>query len=303
MAAAAEALPVNTAFDPQTGRLVEVSPAIARVTAPNAGPFTFTGTNTFLIGVDRLIVIDPGPMSRRHFRALIAAIAGRPVEAILLTHTHKDHSGLARRLRAATKAPLLFNGRHRWSRPPHGLEALRLGRECDWSLEPDALLGDGETVSADGITITAMATPGHCANHLCFTIDGTPYLFSGDHVMGWSSTMVAPPDGDMGDYFAALDNVIVAPFSHYLPAHGGEIVEGRHYARALMAHRQQRNAQILEALEGGSLKIDALVARIYPGLKPALRGAAAMTVKAHLEYLAARGEVATAAFGRYRRTS
>lgn len=302
MAAAAEALPVNTDFDPETGRLVEVSPAIARVTAPNAGPFTFTGTNTFLIGVDRLIVIDPGPASRRHFRALMAAIGKRPVEAILLTHTHRDHSGLARRLRTATNAPLLFNGRHRWSRPPRGLEASRLGRECDWTIEPDAVLGEGGTVSADGITVSAMATPGHCANHLCFTIDGTPYLFSGDHVMGWSSTMVAPPDGDMGDYLASLDNVIVAPFSHYLPAHGGEIVEGRRYARALLAHRQQRNRQVLEALEDRPLTIGGLVVRIYPGLKRTLRGAAAMTVKAHLEYLVARGEVTALTFGRYRRT-
>jgi glyoxylase-like metal-dependent hydrolase (beta-lactamase superfamily II) len=291
MASATGPLGLNTSFEPETGTLVELVEGIGRVTAPNASPYTFTGTNTFLVGIDRLIVIDPGPKDSRHFSALMKAIAGRQVEAILLTHTHRDHSGLARRLRKKTGAPIWSNGPHRLYRKAGRLETMRLSRACDFKLVPDELVEDGTTLAVDGISITAMATPGHCANHLAFSIPGSPYLFTGDHVMGWSSTVVAPPDGQMADYLQSLETVIVSPFTYYLPAHGGPIPEGRKYARQLLAHRLERNQQILQGVADGANTVARLVGRIYQGLAPALRIAAAKTVEAHLDYLAARGEI------------
>jgi glyoxylase-like metal-dependent hydrolase (beta-lactamase superfamily II) len=292
MASTSESLQVNTDFDPATGQLVEVVEGIGRVTAPNRGPYTFTGTNSFLIGVDRLFVLDPGPNDSAHLKALIAAIDGRPVEAILLTHTHRDHSGLARKLKAKTGAPIWFGGPHRLYRRAGWLERRVLSRSCDFGLMPDEMLSDGDSLSIDGIGLNVVATPGHCENHLAYSVAGTPYLFTGDHIMGWSSTLVAPPDGSMGDYMRSLDNVIVSPFSYYLPAHGGPIPEGRKYARALRAHRLERDREILLGVGSGANTIGRLVSRIYQGLSPALRPAAAKTVEAHLENLIERGEVA-----------
>jgi glyoxylase-like metal-dependent hydrolase (beta-lactamase superfamily II) len=306
MASASETLVLNTSFEPEAGKLVNIVEGIGRVTAPNRGPYTFTGTNSFLIGVDRLVVIDPGPRDSRHLKALLAAIGGRPVEAILLTHTHQDHAGLARKLRAKTRAPLWFAGPHRLYRPVGWLEQRTLSQSCDFSLVPDAILADGDSLKVDGITLTAMTTPGHCANHLAFSVSGAPYLLTGDHIMGWSSTLVAPPDGSMGDYLQSLEKVIVAPFSYYLPAHGGPISEGRKYARALLAHRLRRDAQILEGIDDGANTIGRLVRHIYKDIAPALRPAAAKTIEAHLDHLVeqSRIEAQPAPFGlRYGRVS
>jgi glyoxylase-like metal-dependent hydrolase (beta-lactamase superfamily II) len=291
MARAPDALRLNLSFAPDTGRLVEVAPGIARVTAPNAGPFTFTGTNTFLVGVDRLVVIDPGPDDKRHLAALLAAIDGRPVDALLLTHTHRDHSGLVRRLKKALAAPVWAGGPHRLFRPASWVERRGLAASCDFALVPDEELADGDTVMVDGIALSAIATPGHCRNHLAFSVASTPYMFSGDHVMGWSSTVVAPPDGAMGPYLASLEKVIVSPFSHYLPSHGGPIPEGRKFARSLLAHRQNRNAEILLGIGSGANSAGKLLGRIYQDLAPMLRPAAAKTIEAHLDYLVERGDI------------
>ena len=292
MAATPVPLRFETNFEPETGRLVTLAPNLARVTAPNTGPYTFAGTNTFLVGTASVAVIDPGPDDARHFAALLAAIAHRPVEAILLTHTHKDHCALAARLKAATGAPLWFEGRHRLSRKPRLFEMNAVARASDWSLAPDRTLRDGETLSAGGVALKVVATPGHCANHLALGFDGTPFVLCGDHVMGWSSTLVSAPDGSMADYLASLDKLIAAPFSHYLPAHGGGIADGRTYATALKAHRAMRNAQIVAAVGAGARSIGDLLKRIYPDLKPMLLPAARMTLKAHVEYLGDRGEIA-----------
>ena len=281
----------DTGFAPETGHLVEVLPGISRLTAPNAGPYTFTGTNSFIFGYERIAVLDPGPDDPRHLAALRAAIDGRPVEAILLTHTHKDHSALAARLKQETKAPLWFAGPHRLSRPPHLFEMNALARDCDWRLIPDLTFFDGESFTAGGIGLTAIATPGHCANHLCFGINGTDWLLSGDHIMGWNSTLVAVPDGSMADYLNSLRKVIALPYAHYLPAHGGPIENGPAYARALLAHRELRNRQVVDAVNAGARTVTGLLDRIYPTLKPQLRFAARLTLRAHIEYLDAQGAI------------
>lgn len=281
----------DTSFDPQTGQPAEVLPGIVRVTAPNSGPYTFTGTNSFIIGAERVAILDPGPDDPRHLAALRTATGGRPIEAILLTHTHKDHSASAARLKAETGAPLWFAGPHRLSRPPHLFELNALARDCDWRLTPDLTFFDGESFAAGGVQLTAIATPGHCANHLCFGIEGTDWLLSGDHIMGWNSTLVAVPDGSMDDYLKSLRKVIGLPYAHYIPAHGGPIIDGPAYARALLAHRELRNRQIVEGVAAGATTIGALRERIYPTLQPALRFAAALTLRAHVEYLAAQGAI------------
>jgi glyoxylase-like metal-dependent hydrolase (beta-lactamase superfamily II) len=292
-------LPLSTEFDPETGRPIEIAPGLVRVTAPNAGPYTFTGTNTFLVGESTVAVIDPGPDDATHLTALRQAIAGRKVEAIILTHTHKDHCSLAGRLKAETGAPLWFEGKHRLSRRAGLFERNVIASSSDWTLVPDRTLRDGEIVTVAGMEVAVIATPGHCANHLAFGIVGSPFVLSGDHVMGWSSTLVSVPDGSMGDYLSSLDRIIASPFTHYLPAHGGPVVDGRSFAKALKAHREVRNAQIIEAVTGGARSIGALRRAIYPELKPILWPAARMTLRAHVEFLAERGmiEVKRTPFG------
>jgi glyoxylase-like metal-dependent hydrolase (beta-lactamase superfamily II) len=284
-------LAFDTEFVPATGQAVPVVPGVVRVTAPNSGPYTFTGTNSFIIGGERVAVLDPGPADAAHHAALLAAIGGRPVEAILLTHTHKDHSAGVPALREATGAPLWFAGPHRLSRPPRLLEMNALARDCDWGLTPDRAFFDGEAFEVGGVSLTAIATPGHCANHMCYGLADTDWLLSGDHIMGWNSTLVAVPDGSMADYLASLDKVLALPYAHYIPAHGGPIETGPAYARALLAHRQLRNNQIVGAVAKGATRIPDLLLRIYPTLAINLRFAAALTLKAHVEYLADRGMI------------
>jgi glyoxylase-like metal-dependent hydrolase (beta-lactamase superfamily II) len=283
----------NTDFDPETGRLVEVAPGVVRVTAPNAGPFTFTGTNSFLIGDgESVAVLDPGPDDDAHLAALTAAIGGRRVEAILLTHTHRDHCGLVRRLQAVTGGPpLWFEGPHRLSRPLAPGETNVVAGASDASLRPDRRLGDGERFTAAGIGLEAVTTPGHCANHMAFGITGTPFILTGDHVMGWNSTLVPTPDGSMADYLASLEKLIGLGYSRYLPAHGGPIEDGRGHAEALLAHRRERDAQIESAVAEGATSITELVERLYPGIGPRLRPAAAMTISAHVVHLADLGRI------------
>ncbi len=282
----------DTSFKPEPGVPAPVAPGIVRVTARNGGPFTFTGTNSFIIGEQDVAVLDPGPDDAVYRAALLAAIGGRPVSAILLTHTHLDHSAGARALQTATGAPLWFAGRHRLSRPARLFEFNPLSRGCDWSTVPDRILGDGDEIEIGGVRLKAIATPGHCANHLAFGVADTEWLLTGDHVMGWNSTLVAVPDGSMADYLGSLGRVIDLPYSSYLPAHGGPIANGPAYARALLAHRRLRNSQIVEAVSGGARRIGDLVRRIYPALRGPTRFAGRLTLNAHVEYLEAAGLIA-----------
>ena len=291
MADASPPLVFDTTFAAQTGEPVAVAPGIIRVTAPNAGPFTFTGTNSFLIGTKRLALLDPGPDDPRHHAALTAAIGDRKLEAIILTHTHLDHSAGVAHWRRTTGAPVWCAGPHRLSRPARLFEVNAIGRDCDWSLAPDRIFFDGEVFEAGDKQLTAVATPGHCANHMGYAVAGTELLFTGDHIMGWNSTLVAVPDGAMADYLASLRKVIALPYGHYLPAHGGPIREGRRYAEALLAHRELRNSQIRETVAMGARTMSDLLSRIYPTLSGRLRFAARLTLGAHLEYLATEGSV------------
>jgi glyoxylase-like metal-dependent hydrolase (beta-lactamase superfamily II) len=279
----AAALVFDTQFDPQTGVAVPVAPGLVRVTAPNASAYTFTGTNSFLLGHERLALVDPGPENGAHLDALMRAIAGRPVDVIILTHTHRDHSASAARLGRELEVPLWFGGPHRLSRPLRRFERNPIRRSCDWELVPDRTLLDGETIPAGDVSITVHTTPGHCANHLAFGFGDI--LLSGDHVMGWNSTLVSVPDGSMADYLASLDKVIALPQRRYVPAHGGPIADGPAYAAALKAHREMRNGQVVAAVGSGAHSVSAIVDVIYPTQPLPVRMAARMTIKAHVEYL------------------
>lgn len=289
MATPAPALSFDRDFDPQTGHAVPVAAGITRVTAPNASAYTFTGTNSFLLGHERLALVDPGPDDPVHLAALMDAIGGRPVDAIVLSHTHRDHSASAAHLARDLGVPLWFGGPHRLSRALRRFERNPIRKSCDWELVPDRTLIDGETITAGDLSITVHTTPGHCANHLAFSVGGD--LLSGDHVMGWNSTLVAVPDGSMADYFASLDKVIALPCHRYVPAHGGPVADGPAYARALKAHRQMRNEQVLAAVRAGARTIKAIVAAIYPAQSVLVRRAAGMTITAHVEYLEGLGEL------------
>ena len=280
----------DRAFDPRWGTAVPVAPRVRRITAENPGPFTFHGTNTHLVGGgDGLAVIDPGPDDPRHHAALLAAIGGARVSHILVTHTHRDHSPGAAALAAATGAPTLAAGPHRPARPPRPDETDRLDAGGDTAFVPDLVLADGAVVEGDGFTLTAVATPGHTGNHLAFALDGEAWLFSGDHVMAWSTSIVAPPDGAMADYMASLDRLAARPERAYLPGHGGPVTDAPAYVAALARHRRGRERAIRARLAAGDDTIPAIVRAVYAGLDPALTGAAGLSVLAHLEDLAARG--------------
>lgn len=286
-------LQFDTDFEPKTGQLIAIAPGLARITAPNSGPFTFTGTNTFIVGDEDLGVIDPGPDDDEHLKAIIRAVDGRTVKAVLLTHTHKDHSGLARRLAEKIDAPIWFEGVHHLSRPKRIFESNPLSDASDWKLTPDRKLTDGEFLQFGKMTLKAIATHGHCANHLAFGVVDTNFMFTGDHVMGWNSTLVAPPDGSMADYLSSLDRLLGLEWNHYLPAHGGAIEKGRDHTRALKAHRIMRNTQILDALAVKSQTIADLLGQVYPKTRGRVRFAARMTLSAHLEFLVQTGRVSS----------
>lgn len=285
------ALVFHRDFEPRHGIAVPVAPGVRRVTARNAGPFTFQGTNSFLIGEGSSIaVLDPGPADPGHVAALLAAIGPAKVAHILVSHTHRDHSPAARLLQLRTGAPILAAGPHRPARPgQEGSGMLDAG--ADLEFRPDETLEDGAVLHGDGYRLQAIATPGHAANHLAFALLGQDLLFSGDHVMGWATTVVAPPDGAMGDYMDSLDKLLARPESLYLPAHGGEIRDAHSFVRGLKAHRKMREAAILDGLQRGDLTISELVARIYKDLHAQLRGAAALSTLAHLQDLVERGQV------------
>jgi len=270
--------------DAPYARLEQLEPGIARVLAHNPSAFTYHGTQTYLLGKREVAVIDPGPDLDEHVEALVAAIAGRPVVAICCTHTHRDHSPAAWPLAEATGAPIIGCA-------PLALETVgpRADAAFDGDYAADRVLGDGESLKIDGKALTAVATPGHTSNHLCFAYGDA--LMTGDHVMGWSTTVVVPPDGDMAAYMASLHKLRERGDLTYYPAHGPAVTKPQQYLRGLIGHRLQREKQILRLIGAEARDIPEVVANAYPGLDPRLVTAAGGSVFAHLLDLQARGLV------------
>lgn len=278
----------------QTGVLLPVAPDIRRIIAGNPGPFTFTGTCTYVVGRGAVTVIDPGPDSEAHIEALLAGLYQEKVARILVTHTHRDHSPGARILAARTGAPIIGCAPHHASRAPLAGEVQRLDASSDSDHAPDRVLSAGDLVEVEDHAFAVIETPGHTANHLMFELVGSGMVFSGDHVMAWSTTIVAPPDGAMGAYMASLEHLLEREGDRaYWPGHGGPVAEPRRFTRALLQHRRQRETQIVERLAKSEASIPELVASNYPGLDARLIGAAGLSVFAHLEDLIARGAVRT----------
>ena len=271
-------------MDAPYARLEQIEPAIARVLAHNPSAFTYTGTQTYVVGTGEVAVIDPGPNLPEHLAALHEAIGDRPLVAILCTHTHRDHSPAAGRLAAATGAPVIGCA-------PLVLDSLgpRADEAFDASYAPDRVLGDGEAVAVDGMRLVAVATPGHTSNHLCYAVGDA--LFTGDHVMGWSTTVVFPPDGDMAAYMSSLEKLRGRDDRIFFPAHGPPVTKPQQYLRGLIGHRMQRERQIRRLLDGAARAVPEIVAAAYPGLNPRLTTAAGGSVLAHLLDLEARGLV------------
>ncbi|MEO5774623.1 MAG: MBL fold metallo-hydrolase [Sphingomicrobium sp.] len=266
--------------------LETLEPGVGRLLAPNPSAFTFTGTQTYLVGEQAVAVIDPGPDLPEHLDALMTAIGGRPVAAIMCTHTHRDHSPAARPLADLNGAPIIGCA-------PLALEDVgpRADAAFDGDYRPDRVLADGEGIDVDGRRITAVATPGHTSNHLCFADETSGALFTGDHVMGWSTTVVVPPDGDMADYMASLAKLKEREDRIYYPAHGAAIEKPQQLIRGMLGHRMQRERQILKIIAGRPAPIAEIVALAYPALDPRLIIAAGGSVYAHLLDLERRGLV------------
>ncbi|MFN7107298.1 MAG: MBL fold metallo-hydrolase [Brevundimonas sp.] len=275
-------IPFVRAFDFVYGRRDQVSPLIQRVIADNPGPFTFTGTGTYIVGRSEegaeVAVIDPGPLDQAHLAALMAAVEGRRVSHVLVTHTHRDHAPLARPFAQATGARVLA------ARPPvretHASGAL--DEDDDAEFAPDVILTGGEVVEGDGWTIEATFTPGHASNHMAFVLREENALFCGDHVMGWSTTVVAPPDGNIRQYLASLDAVIARDFDVLWPTHGASVTQVRPFLEAYRAHRLEREAQIVQRLAAGNRTVAEMVPVLYAAVDPRLWPAASLSVLAHL---------------------
>ncbi len=269
------------------GRVDQGSPRIRRVIAQNPGPFTFHGTGTYIVGTGEVAVIDPGPALAEHLEALLAAIAGETVKAILITHDHADHAPLAARLAEKTGASILGGEPHPDRQaPPEGVE-----EGVDRLYRPDRVLTDGERIAGPDWTLRALATPGHTSNHICYALEEERALFTGDHVMGWSTTVITPPDGDMTQYYASLGKVMAGEFRTLWPTHGPPVTDPEPFLNAYLNHRLRREEAIRAVLSRGPSTIAAIVSEVYVGLDPRLKAAAASSVLAHLLHLVRKGEV------------
>lgn len=273
------------------GEVAELSPLVRRVIAGNSGPMTFTGTCTYIIGRGTVAVLDPGPADPTHLARLVRALDGETVSHILVSHTHRDHSPGVPALKAATGATVAGCLPHRPARELALGEINPLEGAADRDYTPELAMREGDTLTGPGWTLTAVETPGHTANHLAFTLREEQTLFSADHVMAWSTSVIAPPDGAMADYMASVEKLRGMDHAIYWPGHGGPVTEPQRFLRGLVQHRRQREAAILNRLGAGDETIAAMVPVIYQGLAPALQGAAALSVLAQLEDLVLRGVV------------
>ncbi|MEM7778698.1 MAG: MBL fold metallo-hydrolase [Pseudomonadota bacterium] len=270
------------AFD--YGEPSELQPNVVRLVANNPSPFTFKGTNTYIVGTSTLAIIDPGPDDPDHLSAILSTVAGRDVSHILVTHTHRDHIDGLDALVEATGAKVCGYGRK--GVPMDEVLLSPSGRSfIDVDFDPDIKLRTGDQLAGDGWAIEALHTPGHALDHLCFALEGTGAVFSGDHVMGWNTTVVAPPEGHMGNYLASLELLLARQDAVFFPGHGGRIADPRRTCRAYLIHRKMREQAILDAIRADVGTIDAIVAQIYEHLDPKLINAAKLSVQAHVEHL------------------
>jgi glyoxylase-like metal-dependent hydrolase (beta-lactamase superfamily II) len=286
-------IPFDKRFSLEPDQVQEVAPDVRAIVADNPSPFTFKGTISYIVGRGQVAIIDPGPDDVVHVAALLEAVRDETVTHIFVTHTHRDHSPAAAKIKDATGAKVLAQGPHRPARPLHTGEIRRLDASVDLDFRPDITLADGEIVNGKGWTLQAVATPGHTANHMAYAFKEADLLFAGDHVMAWSTTIVAPPDGAMSDYMASLHKLAERSEPLYLSGHGAPVRDAPRYVQYLIRHRQAREASILHRLGKGAADIPTIVRAVYIGLDPRLVSAAALSVLAHLEELVARGAVVT----------
>jgi glyoxylase-like metal-dependent hydrolase (beta-lactamase superfamily II) len=286
-------LPFRAEFEPRHGEAMDIGPNIQRLTAPNRSAFTFHGTNTYIVGAREVMVIDPGPDDDSdHLEKLQIALKGRTVSHILVTHTHVDHSPLSRKLARITGAPVYGEGPHRAARELHLGESNMLDASGDKEFEPDIAIAHGDIIHGTGFSLEAVFTPGHTVNHMAFALSDSPCLFSGDHVMAWATSIVAPPDGNMAQYMASLETLLKRQEKIYFPGHGGRLDRAKEFVRGLRAHRKMRETAILHRIRSGDRTIREIVEVIYKETDKRLHGAAALSVFAHIEDLLAKNKIA-----------
>ncbi len=281
------AIPFIRTFEPRYGELVRVTPLISRVVANNPGPFTFMGTGTYIIGGKDVAVIDPGPDMPEHVDALKRALDGKRVSHILVTHTHSDHSPAAKPLKEWSGAKTFAFGPHGSGRD----DGPKVEAGGDMDFVPDVRVKDGETIAGNGFTFESVFTPGHTSNHMCFALNEEKALFTGDHIMGWSTTVVTPPDGDMAQYMDSVRKLEARGDRTLYPTHGAPVTEPQPFLAAYLAHRVDRENQVLAAVKDGLDTIPAMVARMYADVDKRLHPAAARSVEAHLIKLEREGRI------------
>ena len=274
-----------------TYRTIEtIAPGIRRIVAENPSPFTLHGTGTYIIGEGQVAVIDPGPADPAHIEALVKGLEGETISHVLVTHTHMDHSPGCALLREYTQAPTYAYG-------PHGAGKLESGVQVeeggDMEFSPDVRVKDGEIIQGDGFSVECVYTPGHTSNHVCFAYREAQALFTGDHVMGWSTSIISPPDGDMGDYLKSLEKLLDRDDQVYWPTHGPCIEDPKSFVKKFIEHRQEREDQITECLRRGLTTIEVMVPDMYQGLPEFMYPAAARSVLAAMEHMANKGTIAT----------
>ena len=291
----ANPIPFVRLAEPAYGTMQALSPTVRRLIAANPGPFTYTGTGTYVIGRGQVAVVDPGPLDQAHIDALVSALAGETISHILVTHTQMDHSPAAAPWKARSGAQTYGFGPH--GRTADGEALVEEGG--DMAFVPDHVLRDGDIVQGEGWSVEAVFTPGHTSNHLCFSLREEKALFTGDHVMGWSTTVISPPDGDMQAYFASLDKLLARDDAIYYPTHGAPVTDPKPLMRGLIAHRLERENQIIDVLRAGPKALKDMVPVIYAAVDPRLHPAAARSLLAHLIRLQKIGQIAEAG-GLYR---
>lgn len=283
----------NKDFKLSPGQVEEVVPGVRRIVCNNPSPFTFTGTVSYLVGRGNVALIDPGPDDEAHAKAILDAVKGETISHIFVTHTHMDHSPNTPRLKAATGAKVYADGNPLVSRFMFEGDKKTSEHGGDTTFAADVKLADGETVNGDGWSLQAVSTPGHASNHMAFAWTNRKILFSGDHVMGWSTSIVSPPDGSMLDYMESLDKLLAREEDLYFCGHGPEVRDAKRYVEFLKRHRKAREDSILHRLAKGPADIPTIVRASYIGIDPRLLPAAGRSVFAHLEDLVARKVVLT----------